>query len=207
MVLPELDVHPEKLIGASSRQVIEQILLLHPEIIRVGFSKFLYVPQIIGREKGDVLLWTDREAIFDGRLDEEIDRLEEGWDMGIRSLVTLEDGSFSHIPMMDFALPKSSESIAIIKERMRKITGEKKGFILESGRSYHYYGLDLRAEESWREFMAKCLLTSVFQGKDQPFLQVVDPRYIGHSLVGGGCVLRITTNAERKFIPVVVGVL
>jgi len=207
MPLCELGFYPEKLIGASCREVVEQILSFHSEIIKVSLSKFLYVPQTIGKEKGDVLLWIDREAIFHGALDEEISRLEKGWDLGIRSQVVLENGCYAHIPMMDFCLSKSSESVTLIKKRMREITGEKAGFILESGRSYHYYGINLLSQESWLEFMAKCLLTGVFQGKDQPFLQAADQRYIGHSLLGGGCVLRITTNAERKFMPVVVATL
>ncbi len=207
MALRELGVYPERLIGASCREVVEQILSLHPEIIKVSFSKFLYVPQIIGREKGDVLLWIDKKAISHGALDKEISGLERGWDLGIRSQVVLENGCYAHVPMMDFCLSKSSESVTLIKKRMREITGEGEGFILESGTSYHYYGLSLRTEESWREFMAKCLLTGVFRGKGQPFLQVADQRYIGHSLLGGGCVLRITVNAERKFMPVVVATL
>jgi len=203
----EIPRSPEKLGAISCRQVIEHIVRFHPEIAKVSFAKFLYVPQIIGREKGDICLELTREEIFNGKLDELIAGLEAGWDMGIRSLVTLKDGSFAHIPMMDFSLPKSPENIAIIKKRMRRIAGEERGLILESGKSYHYYGVNLRTEESWREFMAKCLLTSVFLGKDQPFLEIADHRYIGHSLIGGGCVLRITTNAERKFMPVVVDIL
>lgn len=203
----EIPRSSEKLNLISCRHVIEHIVRFHPEIAKLNFAKFLYVPRIIGREKGDICLELTRGEIFNGKLDELIASLEAGWDIGIRSLVTLADGSFAHIPMVDFSLPKSPENLAIIKKRIRNITGEEKGLILESGKSYHYYGVNLRTEESWQEFMAKCLLTSIFQGKDQPFIEVADSRYIGHSLLGGACVLRISANAERKLIPVVVDVL
>ena len=51
--------------------------------------------------------------------------------------------------------------------------------------------------------MGECLLTSIVHD-NYNIEQVVDNRYIGHSLIRGGNTLRITTKAEKTFEPKVI---
>jgi hypothetical protein len=63
--------------------------------------------------------------------------------------------------MMDFTYPSSTRNLEVLTRLIRKVPGGKgKGFLLESGRSYHYYGVELLTNQEWRVFLGKCLLTS-----------------------------------------------
>jgi len=108
----------------------------------------------------------------------------------------LADGSIVHIPMMDFRCKPSPENLQTVKSSLRG-AGQKKGYVLESGRSYHYYGLDLMDEKSWIQFMGKCLLLS----------PLVDSRYIAHRLIEGTCALRVSTSERHPKRPTVVASL
>lgn len=99
----------------------------------------------------------------------------------------------SHIPMMDFRCEPSDRSLEFVVKAMRKL-GQRKGIVLESGRSYHYYGFELLDEEEWRDFMHRSLLLTPF----------VDPRYIGHRLLAGTARLRITASRGKPAVPRVV---
>lgn len=49
-----------------------------------------------------------------------------------------------HIPMMDFCCPRTSVNLKRLKSDLKiigKEFGLKNGVILDSGKSYHYYGL------------------------------------------------------------------
>jgi hypothetical protein len=116
--------------------------------------------------------------------------------LGLISKVELCDGGSAHIPMMDFSCetsPQNLSSITHLLSDMRKGVG----FLLESGRSYHYYGAELLTDEGWRQFIGKCLLMFGY----------VDDRYIGHQLVDGYCVLRLSAGRLKYRVPAVVSQL
>lgn len=115
------------------------------------------------------------------------------------SKVKLENGSFNHIPMIDFS-SNVMGNLLKVKEVLTKV-GEEKGFVLASGRSYHYYGANLLTQEEWVIFMAKCLLIN---SRDET---VINSRYIGHSLFDGYCGLRLTSSSGKPQVPYVVDVL
>jgi hypothetical protein len=108
----------------------------------------------------------------------------------------LADDSLVHIPMMDFRCEPCPTNQQKVESALRGI-GQRRGYILNSGRSYHYYGLDLVDEISWIEFMAKNLLLS----------PLTDSRYIAHRLIDGTCALRISTSLRHPDIPRVVAKL
>lgn len=62
---------------------------------------------------------------------------------------------------------------------------------VDSGRSYHYYGKRLLSKNEWRIFLGKCLLMQ----------DLVDERYVGHQLVDGHCVLRLSASQIKPSIP------
>jgi hypothetical protein len=110
--------------------------------------------------------------------------------LGVISKVSLAEGGSGHIPMMDFMCAPSAANLAALTRLFREI-GQEKGWLLESGRSYHYYGVELLTDEEWRVFLGKCLLMFGY----------VDDRYIGHQLVDGHCVLRLSTGRLKASVP------
>jgi hypothetical protein len=125
-----------------------------------------------------------------------IDGLKSNFVLAVCSKCQLLDGSTAHIPMMDFRCKPSPENQQKVESSLRGI-GQKRGYVLESGRSYHYYGLDLMDETSWIQFMGKCLLVS----------PLVDSRYIAHRLMEGKCALRVSTSSRHPRCPRVVACL
>ncbi len=137
-----------------------------------------------------------RDEILAGNLQAIADSLCENELVGITSKVFLYGGGSGHIPMMDFICPISSANLFVLKKLLMQ-SGQHRGFILESGRSYHYYGMELISDEGWRTFVGKCLLMHGF----------VDSRYTGHQLVEGYCVLRLSTTKLKVHSPKVVAEL
>ena len=106
------------------------------------------------------------------------------------------DGAYRHIPLMDFRCEKSEKNLTDIKNFLRRL-GEKNGAIFDSGRSYQYYGFQLLMNsESWRLFMAQCLL-----------FDYTDRYYIGHQLIDGYSILRLSESNRHPEIPKVVLIL
>lgn len=192
----------KELIGASSIEVFTHIVRTNPQIARVNLWRYVYKP-VQFEEPGENPLWLTREQLFQGqRVKELIEGLPQDAQIGVFSKVLLESGEFTHISMMDFNQGKTKQGLNLVVERLKrgKISS---GWVLETGESYHYYGSQLLTEPEWIDFMGTCLLTSVVHSREN-IEQVADPRYIGHSLKRGGCVLRITTRAIKNFEPKVV---
>lgn len=116
--------------------------------------------------------------------------------IGLCSKCTTSDGQILHIPMMDFSCPPDENSLTFLKEAFRSF-GLQEGVFFDSGRSYHFYGLQLLDETEWRSFMGKCILL-------EPF---TDVRYIAHRLISGKAILRLTPSKLKPQIPTIVGFL
>jgi hypothetical protein len=108
--------------------------------------------------------------------------------LGIDSKCTLQDDTTSYIPMMDFLPPPNIDNLELLKEFLNRIGYE--GIIVESGASYHFYGFNLLNHAEWIAFMGKCLLV--------PWS---DPRWVGHSLIAGNGVLRISATKLKQKLP------
>ena len=91
---------------------------------------------------------------------------------------TIED-EVMHIPMLDFECEVSPKNLSKIEDFIKEL-GER-GLILESGRSYHYYSLNLVTPSRWLKFMARTLLFTGF----------IDCRHIGHRILSGEARLRL----------------
>ena len=95
--------------------------------------------------------------------------------------------------MMDFMCAPSSTNLGLLTHLLGDLH-QGRGCLLDSGRSYHYYGFRLLSGTEWQIFMGKCLLMS----------SLVDDRYIGHQLVDGYCVLRLSSGNLKSCVPTVV---
>jgi hypothetical protein len=135
-----------------------------------------------------------RHAALEGGLLKIQDRLGPNELLGITSRVRTKEGKQAQMPMMDFRCPVAEQNLNALAELL-PVAGQKHGFILQSGRSYHYYGNDLLfGDRLWVEFLGKCLLMKNF----------VDERYVGHQLVDGHCVLRVSSSSQKPLVPILV---
>jgi hypothetical protein len=129
------------------------------------------------------------EGITAERILDIISKLPAGYGLAACSRATLTSSRAAHIPMLDFRCPCSEENARAI-ERMLTLAGCHEGILVESGRSYHFYGTSLLSEAEWVEFMGRALL----------FAPIVDSRFIGHRLVDGQCRLKVT-DPKNGFTP------
>jgi len=146
-------------------------------------------------DEQDRILQVAREEISQSFWNDLLASLKENFVLTISSKVTLKDGRFAHIPMMDFKCAPTAQNVELARKAFKKI-GQDHGVLLNSGKSFHYYGYTLLDETAWRAFMGHSLLLSDF----------VDTRYIGHALINDVCRLRVSLTRLNPFMPTVVDV-
>lgn len=107
-----------------------------------------------------------------------------------------------HLPMVDFLRPMSAIEASVWTQRLA--TKQRCGFYLvNSGRSFHGYGLRLLPRSEWYDYLSDLLLLE----RQPPPLQsnLIDHRWVGHSLRQRFSALRLTDNTGRLLRPTVVG--
>lgn len=171
---------------------VQTLLRNEPAIEALCFSYYLYRPQTLADQRklvtvkrADFLDASNFEKILlDCPLDQEV---------AFHSLVDCHDGTKRHLPMVDMATEKLrdlSKVNAFLKDN------DFHGFIwFESGRSFHGYGQNLITHQQWIELMGKLLLCNA-----RDSIPVVDPRWIGHRVIGGYAALRWTKNTQQYLI-------
>ncbi len=107
------------------------------------------------------------------------------------SRVRTKNGLF-HIPLLDLDIPVEENGAASAEEVFVNL-GIRSGVVLDSGKSYHAWGLDLLPDKDWHDFMYRALL-----------LDRIDRRWVGHRLIDGQANLRI--SEKRGKVPTVVHV-
>jgi hypothetical protein len=147
-------------------------------------------------QQSRALIKLPRTDVCESKLYEIGRDLESGKLIGVCSKVQLEDGQLVHIPMMDFLCRPSPENLDLLARLITNLR-QGPGYLLHSGNSYHYYGLRLLRSGEWQAFLGKCLLMSGF----------ADDRYIGHQLVDGYCVFRLSSGKLKNHTPTVVAEL
>lgn len=144
------------------------------------------------------IFWLKREAINLQALEAIIESFsEEERVLAVTSKVkTFSLKELLHIPMMDFSCEISAANLERIQAFLKGIG--QAGLILETGRSYHFYGTGLLTKDEHSLFIGKCLL----------FTGYTDSRYIGHQLIDGLTALRISAGKTRSsLMPTVVGII
>jgi hypothetical protein len=110
----------------------------------------------------------------------------------LTSKVRLRSGEVRHLAMMDFHVPATNAALPLVIEIGTLIGGQ--GWILESGRSYHYYSARIMSFAEMCEFLGMALL----------FAPVTDRAWIAHQLVDGVCCLRVAGHPTKIGTPQVV---
>jgi len=118
--------------------------------------------------------------------------------LALYSMCRKANGNKLHIPMMDFRI-ESGDDIGQLNLLIQALTrlGQEHGVLLDSGKSYHYYGFKPLKEPEWQRFIAACLLLE----------PLVDVRYIAHRMLEGKAALRLTTVPRKPKSPEVVACL
>lgn len=93
-------------------------------------------------------------------------------DIAINSKVILEDGSEKHIPMLDFKIKSNYENLKVVKDVLEVL--ELKGFILDSGKSYHFVGYDLKTETELLDLLAYFILLQPISDKAWATHQILE---------------------------------
>lgn len=191
-----------KLIGKEPVDVVKEIIRLNPQIENLTLIPYVYVPLRLNEPNFKRIHVTPSELI-DGRKLADLDRdLPSEYQVALLAKVRVGKNMYRYLPMMDFDIPKSKRNLIIVIERLKK-HDYPNGWILETEKSYHFYGYSLLTSKEYWKFLANSLLTSIVITRDN-IIQVADPRFIGHSIKGGACDLRLTTRADKSFKPKVV---
>jgi hypothetical protein len=117
-------------------------------------------------------------------------KINSNYNIGLFSKVIADDVE-KHIPMIDFS---NSLIPSYSPERVKKILEELNlpaGYIVHSGRSYHFYGTELITKNEWEIMMENC--------KKYP---EIGEKYVRNQLRDGGCCLRLTTSELKPKEPV-----
>ncbi|WP_443684659.1 primase 1D-like protein [Nonomuraea harbinensis] len=129
------------------------------------------------------------EGFSSQALERRTDMLDDSSVLALASRVLLHDGSQAHLPMLDFRLrpdPANLTSAVRVVEQLGL-----SGVILDSGNSYHFYGLGLLTQAELQVFLAKALL----------FAPLVDHRWVAHQLIENSCLLRISRGVKGQEAP------
>lgn len=97
------------------------------------------------------------------------------------------DSFIGHLAIMNLHTESISD-LDLLVSILRETTDGRPGYLLASGRFYHYYGIQLLSEREWLRFLAQFLMPCI----------LVSPRYIGHSLFSGFCSVRLTRSHPHK---------
>jgi hypothetical protein len=114
----------------------------------------------------------------------------------LSSRVQVVDRVDMHIPMLDFHCPESGSSLDLVNAALQAL-GINSGFIVRSGKSFHYYGRELIGQVQWTRFLSRALLLA----------PIVDRCWIAHQLIEGSGGLRISTRIDAARPPEIVAVL
>lgn len=135
-----------------------------------------------------LLFHNKREETFlvpSSAFDEIRSSIEESRYLTFCSRVKLRDGSIKHFLLLDFHIPNANANDRICLAVLKALG--LSGFLLDSGKSYHFYGTSLFSEEEIRVILTNALL----------FAPIIDRAWIAHQLLERCCCLRISRKYSR----------
>jgi hypothetical protein len=194
---------PEKLnIGDTSLSVLREVLRLNPDIkaITITFCDDFTSSNDDQVNFAQQLVWLPARLAFE---EETLQRISElNYDtnlsegevnkiMGVGSKVRLSSGETMHIPMMDFVSDPEQTGVKVIEDNEAvTVFSQTPGVILDSGNSFHFWGVNLLSDSEYKESMKNRLEMENKRcglGKKP----IYDKRYVEASLKRGFSVLRI----------------
>ena len=188
--------------GAPAEAVFLTVLQLNPLIQRISYIP--YKPD--NRSDGEMPAWTAREWINASEitssslqdLHARIRKRRNTPALAICSSIETLNGETMHIPMMDFTVENTSK----FPQEIFELLGQRRGAILRTDASYHFWGFDLLTELEWNKWMSYCLAFEMASGQDD---KLIDVTYVLRSLEKRFAALRLYAypKAGKKTQPVV----
>lgn len=190
---PELNV----LIDAARAAYKDTRVPFWNELMRLAES----APQVVRREiftealyhrdetEGQIDSWCGTEQFLTDLTKGKYESLPQRMIIAITSRVRVQQRrTHLHIPMIDFRLKSSPANDELAVELLKAL--DMPGYLVDSGRSYHFYGeVAISAEEFWR-----------FLGRTQLMSHYADQRWIGHQLISGKAALRISSSQDGEMV-------
>ena len=172
---------------------VESVIKAHREVVQAQLSVYKYHPESLLDERivhrvGPAELRSTYERLSND--------LREDEDIAFDSLVKVGSGD-RHFALVDFEIDEM-ESVEKTAEVLISEYRAPRATLVNSGRSFHLYLAVLLSRQEWVRFMGRLLLLNA-RG-EQP---TVDPRWIGHRLLGGFSALRWSAN-HHPCVPKVV---
>jgi len=132
------------------------------------------------------------EELSEEWLEDRIGNLGDKQELAVHSRVQVDSKIF-HVPMIDFVNANYYDQIQRRIQHINDKLGQEV-WIYSSGRSLHGYYFLLIEEARWLEFLGSLLLCN---SRGEFPNEIVDSRWVGHSLDHGFSALRWSQNTER----------
>ena len=155
------------------------------------FSRYVY--KAYGETLSREVFQVPSHELSPAWLDYQKDLLLDDQELALHSRVRLKgEKSVYHIPMIDFINTKSA---ARIIDRLSTVDNEfsESVSLYRSGNSFHGYYYQLIPEHNWYKFLGKILLCNLPTMYER---EVVDSRWVGHSLIHGFSALRWSRHTD-----------
>lgn len=152
------------------------------------FSRYVHLSP--GRTLSRDIFHVEAANLNGAWLAKQIGGLTQKQELALHSKV-LQQGQTYHIPMIDFAHVKSIEMLLEKTSPVSQFLSTDIS-LYDSGQSMHGYYFCMIGERDWYKYLGKLLLCNDPLVEDE---QVVDSRWVGHSLEHGFSALRWSCNS------------
>jgi hypothetical protein len=163
------------------------LLQQHAELV-LEFSRYIHLG--LGQTLSREIFHVEARNVHAAWLADEICGLSAGQELALHSKVIQKDRIF-HLPMVDFAHVDSLK-ILLLKTHPVRQSLPVDITLYDSGQSMHGYFFCLIDEKEWYKYLGRLLLCDPPFGAEE---QIIDSRWVGHSLEHGFSALRWSCNS------------
>jgi hypothetical protein len=160
-----------------------------PAVTGLCFSHYQYVPQSIMDDRHVFHVSRD-EFLSETWIENLLRSTPPGRELALHSKLWMNHQHEVHIPMVDLSTTARAHLLKL--QALVEHTGFGQFTWFASGRSFHGYGNRFLNHEYWVKLMGALLLSN-----QKGMMPTVDPRWIGHRLLGGYSALRWTKNTAH----------
>ena len=108
--------------------------------------------------------------------------------IALLSSVRLKNGEIKFIPMIDFHIFSNKKNEKVVEEILNILDIRRNGYLIDSGKSYHFISSVLFSKSEQLNFLARLIL----------FTPIIDKNWIAHQLIEEKSALRITRSIKRQ---------
>jgi len=172
---------------------IESLVADEGRITEVQISVYRYHPQSLLDDRTTYRVPVNKLRATYERLAQQLSEQE---DIAFHSVVRMGKTK-RHFGLLDFQIA-DAKRVEEVAELLMSENRARRAALVHSGRSYHLYLGVLLSHAAWVKFMGRILLLNA---REEP--PTVDPRWVGHRLMGGYGALRWSANVRPDLLRVV----